>query len=153
MLKIATKDSAFYEGLAMKLAGVFTGYIKGSSASNAEQNLVGEWLQHILIQTTWTDLLAPLALEDLRCDVVEACLIGLNQHTEKLVQNVFAIMEGDVVEGLRQLASAAMGRTEATPDVMEMKEDASVGLAEDLKDRSGWSRPVDVWIPRPIGMY
>jgi hypothetical protein len=128
----------------------------GSSSTNLGNSagileIASKWLCYVLLDPAWTSIISPDALEALRCDIVEACLLNKNDFTSLAMKDVLSAMSGYQAEAFNELIKLC--------DEEDQSENMGMGV-EAIDDQGdvpgsarGWSRPVTVWLPRPVGVW
>ncbi|KIW03698.1 uncharacterized protein PV09_05013 [Verruconis gallopava] len=113
--------------------------------------IASKWLQHMLLNQDWTSRLSAAALESLRNDVIEGCLLYKSEYTDAVVRTLLDAMSGPLAESFRQLLDIYdKGGEDGQMDV-DILQDAGEGQGDNYCQPTGWSRPVAVWLPKPIG--
>jgi hypothetical protein len=147
LIQMVQRQAKFHSALALALTQKLA-----DSKANLKNSLemASKWLRHVLLDQAWTSIISPNGLEGIRCDVIEACLLNKNDFTSIVIEDVLAAMSGaqaEVFTQLMELCDADDGLESMDVDVAadEFNEDAQASSR-------GWSRPVAVWLPRPIGV-
>jgi hypothetical protein len=87
------------------------------------------------------------ALDDLRCDIAEMCLLNKTEYTDVVLKRVLSVISEEQAASLSQLLDFCEGAEASNRTEMD-----DVGENEDvLSHRTGWSQPVAIWVPSPIG--
>jgi hypothetical protein len=117
--------------------------------SPAAVEMASKWLRHILINTAWASATSLTAIENIRCDVAETCLMNKNECTQLVLEEVLDAMSGEQAETLKKLVEYCEREEMEVDDVVE--DTPAMEVVEEPTRRTGWGRPVAVWFPRAIG--
>ena len=148
MLRIAARLPRFQAKLSNALLQLLVSREQSSQFSASPREMISKWLRHILTDSSWNSIASPIALEELRCDIAETCLLNKNRHTEAVLQDLLGVMSGQQAQTFKALMEACEGNMD--DQVMEL--DDTIPEHNIILERTGWSRPVAVWVPRPLGV-
>jgi hypothetical protein len=150
LLKISLRLPKFHSKFALALVQMLASSAISSQELAIQLEIASSWLCHILLDSAWTSTSSPSAIEDLRCDVVEACLLDKNDLTTSVMENVLEAMSGDQAEVFKQMIRYC--DEESHLGDMDI-DDESIPCGKEAQTTStGWSKPVTVWFPKPIGV-
>lgn len=74
-----------------------------------------------------------------------------NEYTQLVLEEVLDAMSGEQAETLKKLVEYCEGEGMEVDEAEDETETAAVEEVEEPVRRTGWSRPVAVWVPRAIG--
>lgn len=148
MLRIAARLPRFQAKLSNALLQLLVSREQSSQFSASPREMISKWLRHILTDSSWNSIASPIALEKLRCDIAETCLMNKNRHTEAVLQDLLGAISGQQAQTFKALMEACEGEVDDQP----MELDNSVPKQDVILKRTGWRRPVAVWVSKPLGV-